>query len=197
MVNKDETMVFIKNMESRKKIPALINLMNANRVCEIGVKQGDHIRAMLGSKADLIIAIDIWRDDGSNTRNDTLSPDSDFQKWYQEMVKLERDNNGRLLLIRDYSFNISNIVSDESFDFIYIDADHSYKAVRQDIEEWWPKVVHNGVLSGHDYSRGMPNGGVRFGVIDAVDEFVKDNKLELNFHVTKKDPNNSWFIYKD
>ena len=41
--------------------------------------------------------------------------------------------------------------ADGSVDFVFIDADHSYEAVKQDIQTWLPKVRHGGVLAGHDY----------------------------------------------
>ncbi len=52
-------------------------------------------------------------------------------------------------------------------DFVFIDADHSYEAVKKDIEAWWPLVKDNGILGGHDYdhnNRGWP------GVYKAVHE---------------------------
>lgn len=40
--------------------------------------------------------------------------------------------------------------TDKSFDLVYIDADHSYQNVSNDITAWLPKVKPNGVLCGHD-----------------------------------------------
>jgi predicted O-methyltransferase YrrM len=40
---------------------------------------------------------------------------------------------------------------DETFDVVYIDADHSYESVKRDIASWRPKVKRGGVLCGHDY----------------------------------------------
>lgn len=37
------------------------------------------------------------------------------------------------------------------FDFIFIDADHSYEGVRDDIQRWWPKLKPGGVMAWHDY----------------------------------------------
>ncbi len=51
--------------------------------------------------------------------------------------------------------------------FVFIDADHSYEAVKKDIDAWWPLVKDNGILAGHDYdhnNRGWP------GVYKAVHE---------------------------
>lgn len=57
------------------------------------------------------------------------------------------------------------------FDFIYLDADHSYEACREDIRAWWPLVREGGVLAGHDYLDETIDGTV-FGVKRAVDEFA-------------------------
>ncbi|HMS55783.1 MAG TPA: class I SAM-dependent methyltransferase [Fimbriimonadaceae bacterium] len=39
----------------------------------------------------------------------------------------------------------------QSLDFIFIDADHSYPAVKRDIRNFLPKVKPGGILAGHDY----------------------------------------------
>ena len=41
---------------------------------------------------------------------------------------------------------------DESIDWIFIDGDHSFGAVRGDLRAWWPKVKRGGLVSGHDHS---------------------------------------------
>lgn len=38
------------------------------------------------------------------------------------------------------------------FDFVFLDADHSYEGIRQDITLWWPLVAPGGLLCGHDYN---------------------------------------------
>jgi hypothetical protein len=56
------------------------------------------------------------------------------------------------------------LVPDGWADFVFIDAGHSYEAVRQDIELWADKVRPGGWLGGHDYHPKFP------GVIRAVNE---------------------------
>lgn len=51
------------------------------------------------------------------------------------------------------------------FDFIFIDADHSYEGVRGDIQRWWPKLKPGGVMAWHDYGHNDFQG-----VEKAVDE---------------------------
>jgi predicted O-methyltransferase YrrM len=63
------------------------------------------------------------------------------------------------------SVEASKLYADESLDFVFIDADHSYEAVKRDIAAWLPKVKSGGIIAGHDYCV-WPG----FGVIEAVTE---------------------------
>ena len=40
---------------------------------------------------------------------------------------------------------------DNVFDLIFVDADHRYEAVKQDLENWEPKLKIGGTICGHDY----------------------------------------------
>jgi len=42
------------------------------------------------------------------------------------------------------------IFNDETLDFVFIDADHRYKAVKRDIVGWWQKLKTGGMICGHD-----------------------------------------------
>jgi len=61
---------------------------------------------------------------------------------------------------------------DESIDFVFIDADHSGKAVTRDINAWLPKIKYGGVIAGHDY------GNPQYGELKiAVDKILKVKKV--------------------
>jgi len=45
----------------------------------------------------------------------------------------------------------AKLVPKAQFDFVFIDADHGYQALRADIEAWLPAVKPGGVLAGHDW----------------------------------------------
>lgn len=53
--------------------------------------------------------------------------------------------------IRDLSYNAVKIVPDGVLDFAYIDSDHTYNAVCQEILQWYPKIKKGGILAGHDF----------------------------------------------
>ncbi|MDO8578305.1 MAG: class I SAM-dependent methyltransferase [Dehalococcoidales bacterium] len=50
------------------------------------------------------------------------------------------------------SLTASKIFKDESLDLVFIDADHRYTPVKNDILAWLPKVKKGGIVSGHDCS---------------------------------------------
>jgi len=65
------------------------------------------------------------------------------------------------------------------FDIVYIDAEHTYEAVKQDIKLWWPLLRVGGILCGHDYWDGEESGRYP-GVNQAVDELLgKENIKQL------------------
>jgi len=45
---------------------------------------------------------------------------------------------------------------DESLDFIFIDAGHTFEEVLADITAWLPKVKQGGIIGGHDFSTNWP-----------------------------------------
>lgn len=74
------------------------------------------------------------------------------------------DNYGGIDMIKDTSRNAANNFSNNSIDYIMLDAGHSYDALKDDLEVWYNKVKPGGIVSGDDY-------GVFYGVTQAADEF--------------------------
>lgn len=71
----------------------------------------------------------------------------------------------------------------EILHFAYIDADHRYFRVKQDMCAWWPKIRVGGILCGHDY---FTHGSVK----KAVDDWAKENGVKL------ESANPDWWIIK-
>jgi predicted O-methyltransferase YrrM len=49
------------------------------------------------------------------------------------------------------SVEASKDFSDNYFDLVYIDAEHTYDSVKEDISVWTPKVKEWGIIAGHDW----------------------------------------------
>ena len=116
----------------------------------------------------------------------TNSNDINEVEAYKGISDIEKDfdNNTKHLSIEFYkikelSHEAANNFEDGEVDCLFIDAGHSYEAVKQDIEAWLPKMKSNGIIAGHDYNAWA-------GVKQAVDEkFGTPHKVE----------NDCWFIY--
>ena len=85
---------------------------------------------------------------------------------------LKGSNINPLLKLIDYEFN------DQSLNFVYIDANHSYDSVLEDLNCWWPKLKRHGILFGDDY---FSKSKEKYGVIKAVNEFTYHNKIQVHF----------------
>lgn len=93
----------------------------------------------------------------------------------QELIMKNTERFGeRFRFIKDYSFLVSNRFEDNSIDFIFIDGDHTYDAVKKDFSMYFSKVKLNGLIFFHD-SR-MNRGGANFHVGSSkfVDEVIRD-----------------------
>ncbi|APW60822.1 class I SAM-dependent methyltransferase [Paludisphaera borealis] len=66
------------------------------------------------------------------------------------------------------SVRAANLFQAGSVDLCFIDADHSYESVMEDLRTWWPKVKPGGILAGHDYRQ---TAHWLLGVTPAVHEF--------------------------
>ncbi len=64
------------------------------------------------------------------------------------------------------SWKAASRYSDDSLDFVFIDASHDRESVGNDLSAWWPKVRPGGILAGHDYDQPGVESAVddRFGV---------------------------------
>jgi len=150
-----------------------------NIIAEVGVSKGRNFLSMIEHEPKVAIAVDSWVEDGTPSRNDRGYTQQVLDEQYAYMKKLSEERPF-IKVYREYSFNVVKGFSDDYFDFVYIDADHTYNGCLKDINDWYPKVKKGGVLVGDDYiERTVPWTGVEFGVINAVNTFIKDNDLTV------------------
>lgn len=75
---------------------------------------------------------------------------------------------GHFRYFKSVSWEAAQHFEDESIDFIFIDADHVYEAVKKDIAAFLPKMKKGSLISGHDFNWQHP------GVLRAVGEAFGD-----------------------
>jgi predicted O-methyltransferase YrrM len=88
-------------------------------------------------------------------------------------------NDKKLNFLSMTSVEAANSFPDESLDFVFIDASHTYENVLQDIKAWLPKVKKGGIISGHDYfDYDQVKEGSYPGVRKAVDECFSQEQIK-------------------
>lgn len=147
---------------------------------EIGVASGDNAKNILEQlNIQLLYLIDLWEPySGYSERRDHSSE-------YEEMLKKLSKHKDRLKILRMKSSEAVDNIEDESLDFVYIDANHNYEYVKEDLYNYWRKLKRGGVLAGHDFNW--------YGVARAVIEFCD----ELGKVPITGNEDTDWWIEKE
>jgi predicted O-methyltransferase YrrM len=114
-----------------------------------------------------VYIVDHWQ--GSPAEIDSTHKLAKKQDIYQ--IFLNNMGSRKFIPLKMDSITASKKFENESCDVVYIDMDHTYEAVKQDIKHWLPKVKKGGILAGHDYNWHR--------VKKAVDELLGPN-IDIN-----------------
>jgi predicted O-methyltransferase YrrM len=117
--------------------------------------------------------VDTWK---GNEEHQAGQPyeDSDVvnDKLYEVFMANMAPVSSLITPMRMTSLEAAATYADQTLDFVFLDGDHGYAAVKADIAAWWPKLKHGAILSGHDYSLDWPEvmraANETFGYVRAV-----------------------------
>jgi len=164
---------------------------------EIGVKKGYYSKILCLYNPELkLYSIDPWMetDEYRDYTQDKM------ERYYEESKRRLESVNCEL--IRKKSLDAVKDFDDNSLDFVYIDGDHRYKSVIDDLTEWSRKVKPNGIIAGHDWGLYPAR---NCDVEKAVPEFIKTHSINpwfvIDGHRNEKGVNltrpNSFFWVKE
>ncbi len=167
----------LRDLDARGR---LLGLVPTGGVCaEIGVWKGAFTeRVLRQSKPQAYHLIDPWAFQGDMPDRWYGGAIADGQEYMDAMHDDIQQRFGSLPNVsihRSPSVNAASEFEDSSFDWVYIDGDHSYEAVLADLESYAPKVKPGGWLLGDDFLWG----GESLPVKRAVEEFVATGKAEF------------------
>lgn len=176
-------------ISNRNEIGKLLTHLNYNKGAEIGVWQGDFAKTILSNWSGHLTLVDPWKHLDDYIDSSNVSNESHEINYNKTIEKLNEFSN-RYSIIRDLSVNAVKLFNDEYFDFVYIDANHSYESCYEDISLWIKKIKKGGLICGHDYTNKHTRHTV-FGVKDAVKNFFqKDPDI-----ITKDGRCKSWYMF--
>jgi hypothetical protein len=136
----------------RTQLGFLLNRMNLTGVgVEVGVFRGDYAVELLRSwKGSLLILVDPWEHLPDYLDSWNLQA-AEMEQNYQFTLDRLAPYSDRIRILRTTSQQAAPLVKDHSCDFVYIDANHAYEAVRADLRLWYPKLRSGALMAGHDY----------------------------------------------
>jgi predicted O-methyltransferase YrrM len=161
-------------MRNRIELAQLFRRLGYQKGAEIGVFDGHYAEILCQTIPGLqLYAIDYWqvyrkyRDHAFQ-----LSLDKALAKAHE---RLDLHN---VVFMKQFSADAVKQFQDQSLDFVFIDGNHAYEYVKEDIEIWTPKVKKGGIVSGHDYYITKTN---NVGVVQAVNEYADAHNIDLQF----------------
>ncbi len=187
---------------SRMELPEFFKNMGFVLGAEIGVYKGKYCEKFCLAGINMY-AIDPWKD--SNLQRQQR------QDYLYNYAKKVLEKTKKCVVIRKSSMDAVKNFENESLDFVYIDADHSYNETYNDIHYWYKIVKKGGIISGHDYeysgneNRALQAYNATCQVKKAVDDFIKEMNIK-NFYTfgrskkieleSKNDRYLSWMFFK-
>ena len=169
----------------------MLSLLPRGVCAEVGVLAGFFSKQILTTNPQMLYMIDCWEQQTGEYTQDPANQ-VDFPNLYK-YIHNEFGGFPNTTIIKRYSVVAAKMFPDLFFDWVYIDANHGYDAISQDIKVWWPKIKNGGYLTGHDYVDNL-DGYSFIQVKLAVDHFVTDNNHSLI--ITQEIDFPSWIIQK-
>lgn len=132
----------------RDQLADVLNELDFRIGVEVGVASGEYSAVLARANPQMkLFGIDPY------------VPHNDY-KDYTSMRTFETLRNGAIKklnsrknyeFIEKFSMDAVKEFGDETLDFVYIDANHDFVNVTNDIYEWSKKVKPGGIIAGHDY----------------------------------------------
>ena len=159
-------------------------LPRGGEIAEIGVAEGDFSSAILAATAPRILhLIDPWehqaRDDYASDVNN-VSEERQEARFTAVTVRFQSEIScGRVRMHRDYSEDAAIFFAAGQLDWIYVDGMHTEEAAYRDLTVYAGKLKPDGLILGHDYTNHVQARAWNFGVVEAVNRFVRESDFEF------------------
>lgn len=181
-IKRNDVLPFSGWAGGRGTLPLIYKELGYKVGAEIGTRKGVYAEEMCKAHPELkLYCVDPWR---AFSRNPQEKMDGQYEEAKQRLSPYNA------ILVRKTSMEALSVFENESLDFVYIDALHSFNGVMTDILFWQRKVRIGGIVGGHDYFKFY-----QAGIIPAVNAFTIGNNINP-WYVTRQDRDPSWFYVK-
>eukprot|EP00667_Euglena_gracilis_P026040 EG_transcript_30997 len=119
---------------------------------ELGVQQGKFSNTMLLSwpSCEKYFLIDAWMPQSNYRDMANRKLDTHLSYLNQTKARLQAFAP-KTVYMRMLTSEAAPLISNESLDFVYVDARHDFCGVTEDLGNYWPKLRPGGIMAGHDF----------------------------------------------
>ena len=179
---------------SRDDLPQFFVELGYKVGAEIGVYKGAFTEKFCRAGLKMY-AIDPWMAFPGQGRTQMIQERQDFLYGHTQRTLTPYKD---CTIIRATSMEALKDFKDESLDFVYIDGDHRFRYIAEDIYEWYLKIKKGGIISGDDYfCTGPGANNVLCHVKPIVDAFALTYDIPNFYVIGQKDKKPSWIIIKE
>ena len=156
-------------------LPKLINQHKLQRGCQVGVAFGTQSLEILSkSQLKVLYDVDPYRPYGPDPLAELANEQLTWDVLCDRVKRRLTPFGDHWSFIRKPSMEAVEQFKDGELCFVYIDGDHSYESVKNDLRVWWSKIRPGGFLVCDDYYTKRWVGLQR-----AIDEFTKEHNLKM------------------
>jgi hypothetical protein len=182
----------------RNELASLFAELGFKSGAEVGVEQGEYSEVLARANMDSkLFMVDPWKSyRGYRDHVGQEKLDAFFAATSSRMRHLQRNILKPFFeyeIIRKTSVDAARDFKDGSLDYIFLDANHSFDWIMQDLIHWAPKVRPHGICAGHDFFVGKGNRNHQVPI--AVKAYTEAHNVSPWF-VCRGDHSPTWFWVK-
>jgi hypothetical protein len=157
---------------------------------EVGSAAGQYATKLLSAwKGKALYMVDPWEKQAHDDYLENTNNVAPFAEWHASCVHLSQKDE-RAHLMKMTSKEASEKFRLDCLDFVYIDGNHDYRHVLEDLELWYNRVKPGGLVGGHDCYNDHEH-GASCDVFDALRRWTREH--DIAFTVTTC---TSWWFIK-
>lgn len=165
----------------RNDLAQLFAELGFKRGAEIGVAEGNYSEVLLKANPECeLLLVDPWHHYSDNPQG--KSKEKHEFAYNETLRKVQPYPHAQVC--PDYSLNVAENIDDDYLDFAYVDGNHLFDYVIQDLIHWSNKVRSGGIVSGDDYYALDQKRWTGGGVVEAVQAYTNAHRIPI------------WFIFQ-
>ena len=180
--------IILKRIGRHSGLKELFRELGFQTGAEIGTKEGNYAKELCKAIPDIkLYCIDPWKA-YKDYQEDWVGNQKSMDALYEETKNRLSDYN--CVIIRKKSSDAAKDFKKDTLDFVFIDGNHEFNFVLDDITKWAKVVTPGGIVFGHDYTE--DHGGV----IRAVHKYITKNKINPWFILHVRGQADCWMFVK-